>query len=47
LTSAGAQKSGDITAKYTIMCANPPMSDVVYGLNSMMPSSAITAATQE
>ena len=39
-TNTGAQKSGDITAKYTTMCATPPTSDAVYGFDSISASSA-------
>ena len=46
LTKTGAQKSGAITAKYTAMCASPPMSDGVIGWNSITASSDMTAATQ-
>jgi len=44
-TNIGAQKSGDMTAKYTIKCARPPTSDVVYGLDSMRVRSPMTAMT--
>src|SRR5687767_6070418 len=46
-TIEGAQKSGDITAKYTIACASPPTSDVVWGLKRDKPSTAITASSHD